>query len=274
MKLAVVIAPESAGSLAFTVWRGFESSIFKASEYGYHGVELALKSTSDVNPDNLSKWLKKNNIEVSCINTGQVFADLGLYFTNPDLEIRRKVIDVFRRFIHLAENFGGFVNVGRARGFIADNQSKREAEKICINTIQCICDIGEKYNVSIIIEPINRYETNFINSLDEGTEFLSKINASNVGLMADVFHMNIEDDRIGDSLIRNAKMIHYIHLADSNRKAPGQGHIDFDEVFKGLKKAGFNGWGSVEVLPKPDPDIAARQAAEFILPMIEAYNKS
>ena len=97
--------------------------------------------------------------------------------------------------------------------------------------------------------------------------------AENIGLMPDVFHMNIEDDKIGDSLIRNASLIRYIHFADSNRLAPGQGHLDFDDVFNGLKAARFNGWASIEILPRPDPDTAAKQAAQFILPRIKEYNK-
>jgi sugar phosphate isomerase/epimerase len=95
-----------------------------------------------------------------------------------------------------------------------------------------------------------------------------------MGLMPDVFHMNIEDDRIGDSLVRNAQWIRYIHLADSNRLAPGWGHIDFDEVFAALLQAGFDGWASIEILPEPDPDAAALQAARYILPKISAYNKT
>ena len=84
MKLAVAIASKDAAPSAFVVWRGFEESIAKAAEYGYQGVELALKKASDIKSDRLSKWLDKNNIEVSCISTGQVFADLGLFFTHPD----------------------------------------------------------------------------------------------------------------------------------------------------------------------------------------------
>lgn len=274
MKLAIAIAHENAKPSAFVVWRGFESSIRKAAEYGYHGVELALKTAEDVDPDKLFQWLDMWKLEVSCISTGQVYADLGLYFTHPDSEIRNRAIDVFSGLIHLSKDFGKMVNVGRARGFIAEGQSRGDAEKLFIDTMERICEAAEKDGVTIIIEPVNRYEINFVNSLDEGAELLSKLKASNTGLMPDVFHMNIEDDKIGASLIRNASYVRYIHFADSNRWAPGQGHIDFDDVFDGLKAAAFDGWASIEILPKPDPDVAARQAAEFILPRIEKYNES
>lgn len=272
MKLSVAVAGEHALPSAFVVWRGFERSIRKAAEYGYHGVELALKTADEIDPAQLERWLSQSGIEISCISTGQVFADLGLYFTHPDKSVRDKVIDVFTGLIGLAKNFGGLINAGRVRGFIGPDQAYDTAEKLFLETAAKICERAAKCNVTLIIEPVNRYEINFVNSLDEGARLVEKLGYQNIGLMPDAFHMNIEDDRIGDSLARNGTWVRYIHLADSNRLAPGWGHLDFDDVFDGLRRAGFDGWASIEVLPKPDPDAAAMQAAKYILPFIERYN--
>jgi len=272
LKLAVAIAAKDALPSAFVVWRGFEESIKKAREYGYHGVELALKTADDVNPEELTKWLDKYHMEVSCISTGQVFAALGLYFTHPDREVRQQTINVFHGLIHLAKDFGKLVNVGRTRGFIAEGSSYEKTEKLFVETAESICEEAEKCDVTVVLEPVNRYEINFVNSLDDGMRLISRVKSHRMGLMPDVFHMNIEDDRIGDSLIRNAPLIQYIHLADSNRLAPGWGHMNFTEIFDALQQIEYNGWASVEILPKPDPDQAARQAARFLLPMIEEYN--
>jgi sugar phosphate isomerase/epimerase len=272
MKLAVVIAGAEAPLSAFVVWRGFEESIQKASNYGYHGVELALKSAADIDPDELSRWLSATRMDVSAISTGLVFAESKLYFTHPDPEARRQVIGVFTGLIHLAKNFGRIINVGRARGFIAAGQTAAEAEILFLETMQQLCDIAVKDSVTIVVEPVNRYEINFINSLEDGAELIKKVARQNTGLMPDVFHMNIEDAKIGGALARLGPQIKYVHLADSNRHAPGRGHIDFDDVFAGLKKAGFNGWAAIEILPRPDADTAARQAADYILPRIEKYN--
>lgn len=272
MKLSVAVAGKEAPSSAFVVWRGFEESITKAADLGYHGIELALKTADDINPNKLSSWLSKHNMEVSCISTGQVFATLGLYFTHPDASMRRKVIDLFSGLIILAGDFGQMVNVGRTRGFIAEGQSQEEAEQLFIDTSRQICDIAGEHGVTIIIEPVNRYEINFVNNLDQGAELLVKVGRENLGLMPDVFHMNIEDAQIGASLSKHADLVKYIHFADSNRWAPGWGHLDFGDVFEGLRKGDFDGWSSIEILPEPDPDSAARKAAETILPMIETYN--
>ncbi len=274
MKLSVAIAGEQALPSAFVVWRGFEASIRKAAELGYHGVELALKCADEIDPDKLHKWLKQYHLEVSCISTGQVFADLGLYFTHESDEIREKAIVVFTELIHMAKDFGKIVSIGRARGFVAQGQTREQAEALFIDAARQICGIADKAGVTIIVEPVNRYETNFINNLDEAASMVKRIGCGNLGIMPDVFHMNIEDDKIGASLARNGELLRYIHLADSNRMAPGQGHIDFDDIFGGLKAAGFDGWASIEILAKPDPDTAARQAAEYILPLIKQYNKA
>lgn len=274
MKTAVTIAGENAKQSAFVVWRGFRSSMRKASEYGYDGVELALKGADEIPANELRGWLREFSLEVSCITTGQVFADRGLYFTHSDPDMRKKTIEVFSGLIDLAGEFGGIVNVGRTRGFQELGQSRDEAEKLFVDTMQILCDKAVKQQVQLLIEPVNRYEINFINNLDEGVEVLKKVQRNNCGLHADMFHMNIEDDKIGESLIRNGKWVKYVHFADSNRMAPGLGHLDFDEVFRALKTIHYEGWVSVEILPGDNPDEMARKAIHYIKPRVIAYNSS
>ena len=273
MKLSVAIASSEAPSSAFVVWRGFEESIKKAAAMGYQGVELALKNAAEIDFDKISKCLNENNIEVSCISTGQVFAVSNLYFTHPEKEKRDEVIKVFGELATLASKFGCMLNVGRTRGFIAENQTREEAENLFIDTARKICDDAAEKNVEIIIEPVNRYEINFVNNLDEGAELLKKVERKNLGLMPDVFHMNIEDAQIGGALAKHGDLVRYIHFAASNRLAPGQGHLDWDDIFSGLQSANFDGWASIEIFPKPDADTAAKQAIEFIMAKIKEFNK-
>ena len=271
MKLSVAIAAQDAPDTAFVVWRGIEDSIKKAAGLGFHGVELALKDAAEICPQELDTWLSRSGIEVSCISTGQVFAVSNLYFTHPDPDVRENTFQAFRGLVELAADHGQLINVGRARGSYREKQSRAETERLFIEMAQRICDYGEPKGVTLMIEPVNRYEINFINSVEEGAELLRRVDRPNIGLMPDVFHMNIEDRQIGQTLIDHADLVRYVHLADSNRNAPGQAHLDFDDVFGALARSGFDGWVSIEILPLPDPDTAARQAAEFILPRIEKY---
>jgi len=273
MKLSVAVAKSGAPASAFVVWRGFDESVPKAAALGYHGIELALASADDIEPTKLYRLLDKYDMDVSCISTGQVFAVKGLQFTSTDPEIRQKALETFIALISLAKDFGKMINVGRVRGCIEKNQTREDAESLFLDVMKRICDEAAKQDIVILIEPVNRYETNFINTLYEGAEIIRKVGYDNLKIMADTFHMNIEEVKIGKSIVDNGQFINYIHFADSNRLAPGQGHMNFNEIFSSLKTIGFNGWASIEILPKPDADTAARKAAEFILPLIKKYNK-
>ncbi|MGV3559850.1 TIM barrel protein [Larkinella arboricola] len=272
MKLSIAIADTHALPSAFVVYRGFEESIPKAAQLGYHGVELALKRADEINPDWLRALLNESNLEVSCISTGQVYADGGLMLTHDDPQKRREVVAIFKELIDMAASFGQLVNIGRVRGPI-DGRSKAYVEDIFVEVAQELCAYAEPQQVTLILEPVNRYETDFINSVPEGVQLMERINRPNIKLMPDVFHMNIEDKTVGPELSRHIDFINYIHLADSNRLAPGQGHLDFPGIFGDLQTAGYDGWVSVEILPLPSPDLAAKQAADYLLPLVKAYNE-
>jgi sugar phosphate isomerase/epimerase len=272
MKLSVAIADKTAAASAFVVWRGFEESIAKAKALGYDGVELALRSADEIDAGALSKILERHDMRVSAISTGQVFASLNQYLTNPDENERNQAVKTLTDLAVLAKDFGKIVNIGRARGFYVEGVSPQYVETLFIDSLKRIAEVAARHNVTVIVEPVNRYEINFINNLDECARVLERARVENAGMMPDVFHMNIEDARIGESLIRYADQIKYVHLADSNRYAPGRGHLDFDEIFGAFEKMRYSGWVSAEMLPYPNADQAAKEAAEYLIPRIRKHN--
>ena len=86
-------------------------------------VELALKSAAEINTDKLDKWLKNAGMTVSCVSTGQVFADTGLMFTDADQNRRKALISIFKEMIDLASGYGQLVNIGRVRGNLTENDN-------------------------------------------------------------------------------------------------------------------------------------------------------
>lgn len=273
MKLSIAIADTQALPSAFVVFRGFDEYIPKAARYGYQGIELALKRAEEIDPVHLRQLLDENSIEVSCISTGQVYADGGLMLTHENKKAREEVKAVFRAFINLATDFGGIVNIGRVRGPIG-KRTRAYVEELFVEVAKELCEYALLKKVCLILEPVNRYEIDFINTVEEGVELMKKVGMPNMKLMPDLFHMNIEDNNIGGELAGNIDFIEYIHVADSNRLAPGWGHTDFPLIFKALLYAGYDGWISAEILPRPDPDSAALQTIEFLTPLIRDYNKS
>jgi sugar phosphate isomerase/epimerase len=192
MKLSVAIADSNALPSAFVVFRGFEPSIRKAAQMGYDGVELALKHPAEVDTGQLAAWLSEADVEVSCISTGQVYADLGLSFTDKDPTNRATVRDIFKQFIDLASTFGNMVNVGRIRGSLGPHD-RDEAEMRFVDMARDLCSYAATKDVTLALEPVNRYELDFVNSVEQGARLLEKVGMPNLKLMPDVFHMNIED---------------------------------------------------------------------------------
>jgi sugar phosphate isomerase/epimerase len=114
------------------------------------------------------------------------------------------------------------------------------------------------------LEPINRYETHFINRLEQAVEIVEAVGREHVQMMTDFFHMSIEEANIASSLEAASKHIVHIHLADSNRLLPGHGHTDFKKPFQVLKKAGFKNYMVLECGVPGDPNETLPKCASFL----------
>jgi sugar phosphate isomerase/epimerase len=265
MKIGLVVSTADALPSAYAVYHDDPCRcIDRCAGLGYDGVELALRDASQVNVPRIKHRLAATGLEVPCISTGQVFAADHLYFTHPEAEVRDQAVRRIVDMIRLAAEFGAKVNTGRVRGVIHDGESPKTARQHYIDCIQRCADIAEPLGVELIVEPVNRYEVNFINNCAEGLDIVHETGRRCVKLMPDAFHMNIEDASFRDAIVAAHDAIGYFHVADSNRLAPGWGHIQFDEIFDALRDIGYDGWVTAEILPEPDPDSAARQAVEFL----------
>jgi sugar phosphate isomerase/epimerase len=206
--------------------------------------------------------LVKNSLSVPAIGTGQAFGEEGLSFTHSDPRIRRKAIDRIKEQITFAKNFNAVVIIGLVRGTVKNDSDKNQAYKNMFAAFDECASFDE--NVKIVIEPINRYETNLLNTVSETLEFIDELGKSNVGLLLDTFHMNIEEPNIFESIKLAKDKIFHFHVADSNRWHPGAGHIDFKEIYETLTEVNYNGFISAEILPLPDSDTASANNISYL----------
>ena len=112
-----------------------------------------------------------------------------------------------------------------------------------INSANSLKNIGshlEKKNIRLGIEPLNRYETDFINTVDEGLELCRLVNHPHIGLLLDVYHMNIEEKNMIESIKRASNKIFHFHVAENDRGIPGTGTLNFKGIFKTLMSIGYN----------------------------------
>jgi sugar phosphate isomerase/epimerase len=145
------------------------------------------------------------------------------------------------------------------QGRAADSGTKPIALRYLGNALFKLDETATDLGVTLLYEPLNRYETNLINTLEEGVQFLKGLATQNVKLLADLYHMNIEETNLADALRAAGKYVGHIHFADSNRKAAGLGHTDFVPIVGALREIGYEGYLSAEVFPLPDSESAAKQ---------------
>lgn len=265
MKLGIAIAPKEALPSTFVVFRDdIKLTMEKAYKLGYEGVELALLDDSQINIEGVKALCQKYQLEIPMISSGQVYAQSHLCLTSSDKGIRSQAIARLKGLIDVAEQFGSMVNIGRVRGPIEDSEPCGSSERRFIDSLGMLALYAEPKGVHIALEPVNRYELNFINTLEEAQQIILKTGQPNIKIMPDTFHMNIEEPCIEASLVAHRDLIAYIHFAESNRWAPGMGHLNFPNIINTLKSIGYEGYVTVEILPHPSPDDAALQAANYL----------
>jgi sugar phosphate isomerase/epimerase len=163
------------------------------------------------------------------------------------------------------------VTIGSFRGRLAwAGPSTSSGRGKLVAILREVAESAAQRGVRLVLEPLNRYETDILQTAEETLDLIDEVGHSHLGLLLDTFHMNIEEASFGDCL-RQAMMtgrLWHVHLGDSNRLPPGQGHIDFPGVVAVLNETGYQGYLSAELLPRPDPDAAAAAVIEHMRPLV------
>ena len=115
-----------------------------------------------------------------------------------------------------------------------------------LDSLRRIAVSAEKHGTMLYLEPLNRYEDHMLNTLESAVGLIEAVGSKKIRVMLDLFHGSIEEASLAESAGKYAPHIRHVHLADSNRLLPGQGHTDFKSVFDALKANGFNGYLSYE----------------------------
>ena len=262
MKTCIVISTQSAQFSALALKGDIRDSLKKVADLGYDAVELAIRDPHTIDADQIKRLLHQYHLSVPAIGTGQAYGEEGLSFTDPDREIRRKTVQRIKDQMNLGLALGGAqIIIGLIRGRVQAGVEKEQAEKYFI---QCMTEcLDYKPEVTLTLEAINRYETNLYNDTCSVKEIIDKISRQNLRMLIDTFHMNIEEPDMIESILGSRDYISHVHFADSNRWAPGCGHINFKDILKALKKIGYQGAISAEVLPQPTPDECLKLTIEY-----------
>lgn len=246
----------------FVFWDDLPSACRKAKELGFDGVEVFPPSPDAVDPALLRKLLDDHGLALAAVGTGAGWVRHKLHVCLPAAAARAKARDYIRAIIDFAGPFGAPAIIGSMQGRHGDGVDAATARKHLADALEELGPHAARHNVPLIFEPINRYESNMVNSLETGVGLLKSLSTKNVLLLADLFHMNIEEVDSAAALRAAAGFVGHVHFVDSNRRPAGMGHIDYRPIVKALRDTGYNRFVSAEALPYPDPEAAAKQTIE------------
>jgi sugar phosphate isomerase/epimerase len=238
-----------------------------AKAIGFQAVELHIRNPQAIDCRAIIKCSETKGIKVSTLGTGVAYIEDGIYFSSDNQAIREEATRRIMTHIDFASQLGAKVIIGTIKGTIPENGSPTEVEAAKKRAAECLkrcAEYAERKDTSLTVEAINRYETNFLNTSAQTLEFIKEIDAPNVGLHLDAFHMNIEEVSLTKAIKEAGSRLTHFHVADSNRLPPGQGHTDFSKIVAALKSVNYQGYLGVECLPLPDPKRAAIQTMEYL----------
>lgn len=260
MKTCLALSPTKARFAPLLYAGDLHLGMQKAAELGFDGVELNLRDSDALNQEAILGWANQYHLAVPSLGTGQSYFEDGLSLADTRPEIQKAVRERLKAHVEFAARCGARVVLGSIRGrFSSNDPSVRRTEyQMAVEATRDIATYAAEHQVGLTIEPIVRYETNFINTTEEALAFIDDVGAGNVGVLLDTFHMNVEEVSITEAIRRAGDRLHHVHCVDSNRLAPGMGHIDFGEIIGALRQIGYTGFLSGEILPTPDDDTAAR----------------
>jgi sugar phosphate isomerase/epimerase len=264
LSLAITAVEEAAPGAPFVLRGPFAQSIPHAAELGFDAIELHIADPAEVDAEAILEGCRGAGIRVSSIGTGLAFLRDGVTLVHPDEPTRATALQRLEHFIDLAARLDCVVIIGLIKGQVRDVGERTLYLQRLTEALRHLTARAEGAGVTLVLEAVNRYESDIFNTLAETAAFIEGFGSDRLKLHVDTFHMNVEEDRIAANIAAAGSRIGHVHVADSNRRAPGTAHYDFAATISALKDAGYTGVLSVECLGLPDPDTAARQAQRFL----------
>ena len=233
----------------------------KFKKWGFDTIEIPIEDPSHIDPAVVQAALEKNGLVC-----GSVCACMG-----PDRDLRGNAkqqktgIKYLKALIDQAVVLGNarvigpvYSAVGRADAVAPDEYKKQWAT--VVKNLKEVCKHAEKKGIEICLEPLNRFETDFINTCDQGLKMIKAVKSKNLKLHLDTFHMNIEQKNQAEAILKAGKALGHFHACGSDRGTPGGDHIDWKPIVKALKEIGYEGDVVIESFTT-DVKVIARAAA-------------
>jgi D-psicose/D-tagatose/L-ribulose 3-epimerase len=222
---------------------------------GYDGAEIPMFEGSVAHYQKLGQRLR----DVGLASTG-IGVMSGGSAISPNKAERVSALDHLKWLIDCTAAIGGDVAAGpfhQPLGEFSGRGPTADEVKWCAEVHKQAAQYAAKVGITLAVEPLNRFECYFLNTMEQATELTRLVDEPNYGYLFDTFHTNIEENDVTALIAKTFHAIRHVHITENNRGVPGAGHIDFRSVFGALKKAGWDGWLTIEAFGSALPDLAA-----------------
>ena len=246
------------------------SALSLAARIGFDGTDLFIhEQLSEQRAHELRRALDNEGLVAGMV-AGIWMGASGVDLAHSDESRRHASIDAVRAHLETVAILGGGAPLGFIRGRRGDRPAE-QYEAILALSVRVLMEQCRASGTPLYLEPINRYEIDSFPSVASTLAFLHAFELDFVSVLADFFHMNIEDPSIPQALTQAGNRIGHVHAPDSNRLVPGRGHIDFVEVFRRLRAAGYTATVAIEALVDSD---AEAEAAQGLAVLRDAVSRS
>jgi sugar phosphate isomerase/epimerase len=233
-------------------------SIDRVARFGYDAIEV-VGEPAELDPKRIKRLADDAGIGVSSIcSIYTPERDLA----HPDPKVRANTVQYVKDVADFAATMGAPTIIVhptacmKTQPLAADEDERRWA----VEGIRAAGEYAAPLGVNLSLECWNRYETYFMNRLEQAASLWKEVGLSNGGIQGDTFHMSLEEASIPDAFRQYGSMLQHVHLADSNRAAPGAGHLDFLPIMQALVDVGYSGYLSFELLPASADPFRAMKA--------------
>jgi sugar phosphate isomerase/epimerase len=273
MKSSYIVAPAPEGYVV-----GLTGDFGKNVEYlaglGFEGVELALRDITSVDGKEIRETVKRYGLQIpAMLGTGRRLKEQGLFLCERDKDIRRRAVGGLKQSIDFSGEVGTNCMVGQCLGNYEKSTYEDDFAYAAESLHEC-AKFAEERNTVILIEPLDRSFPAMIRTVQDGIRLIDSIGLDSVKLCLDTFHMNIEEESVTGGLIQAKSYIGHVHIADDDRRAPGQGRMDLKEILKVLEEIGYQGFISAELSSEVDQVEGAVLTMDFFKSMLSAQKKA
>jgi D-psicose/D-tagatose/L-ribulose 3-epimerase len=229
----------------------------KVHDMGFDIIEVCIEDPATIDAARIREALAENNTKSTICGAFGPDRDAS----SEEKSVRANAVKYLESCIDTAKEIGApfvagpmYSAVGKTR--LLSPAERAEQWSLAVETLKPVADYAGERGVQLAIEPLNRFETDFINTVEQGLDFVDRIGASNVGLLLDTFHMNIEEKDIPAAIRLAGSKIFHFHSCENDRGTPGKGHVEWKEVVEALRSINYQGPVVIEAFTTDIKEIA------------------